>query len=57
MSVGGGVNRDPEPAPNTPRSSPNPHQTPEPSENHVTRRVRHPSRRLEKSPRSAQGDS
>ncbi len=41
MSVGGGVNRDPEPAPNTPRSSPNPHQTsepssPEPSENHAS---------------------
>ena len=41
MSVGGGVNRDPEPAPNTPKISPNPHQTPEPSspessENHMS---------------------
>lgn len=41
MSATGGVNRDPEPAPNTPRSSPNPHQTsepssPEPSEDHAS---------------------
>jgi hypothetical protein len=32
MAVTGGDNRDPEPpAPNTPKSSPNPHQTPQPS--------------------------
>jgi hypothetical protein len=31
MSVSGGDNRDPGPAPNTPKSSPNPDQTPEPS--------------------------
>ena len=40
MAVGGGEKRDPEPAPNTPRSSPNPDQTaepssPEPSEDHA----------------------
>jgi hypothetical protein len=31
MSVSGGDNRDPGPAPNTPKSSPNPDQTPQPS--------------------------
>jgi len=31
MAVSGGDNRDPEPAANTPKSSPNPHQTPQPS--------------------------
>ena len=41
MAVSGGVKRDPEPAANTPKSSPNPHQraepsSPEPSENHVS---------------------
>ena len=40
MALSGGEKRGPEPAPNTPRSSPNPHQTPEPSspepsENHA----------------------
>jgi hypothetical protein len=61
-SVAGGVNRDPEPAPNTPKSSPNPDQksepsSPESSEEHASPEGRTPEQEQEQEEEEAREES